>query len=122
MSSPPGCLPCGDLWTRLLHFGHDYGWQVRTIPLTEAVLRSGWVGLPWVGHPVLWVRPANDPVRLVPTALGTDHDENLRRNIYLATKMVTGARPKIGLRAMSKYTGIVAPSGAATSSPQRKRS
>jgi len=120
MSSAPGCLPCGDLWARLLRFGRAYGWQVRTIPSSEALLRSGRLGLPWVGHPVLWVRPANDPVRLVPAAIGTDHDENLRRNVYLATKVLTGVRPEIGLRAMSKYTGIVAPSGAATTSPQHK--
>ncbi|GAY24339.1 hypothetical protein SFOMI_4919 [Sphingobium fuliginis] len=122
MSSAPGCLPCGDLWARLLRFGHAYGWQVRTIPSSEALLRSGRLGLPWVGHPVLWVRPANDPVRLVPAAIGTDHDENLRRNIYLAAKILTGVRPEIGLRAMSKYTGIVAPSGAAATSPQRRGS
>lgn len=122
MSSAPGCLPCGDLWTHLLRFGHAYGWQVRTISSSEALLRSGRLGLPWVGHPVLWVRPSNDPARLVPAAIGTDHDENLQRNIYLATKMLTGVRPEIGLRAMSKYTGIVAPSGASTTSPQRKGS
>lgn len=122
MSSAPGCLPCGDLWARLLRFSRAYGWQVRTISSSEALLRSGRLGLPWVGHPVLWVRAANDPVRLVPAAIGTDHDENLRRNIYLATKMLTGVRPEIGLRAMSKYTGIVAPSGAAATSPQRKGS
>ena len=122
VSSAPGCLPCGDLWARLLRFGHAYGWQVRTIPSSEALVRSGRLGLPWVGHPVLWVRPANDPVRLVPAAIGTDHDENLRRNIYLAAKIMTGVRPEIGLHAMSKYTGIVAPSGAVTTSPQRKGS
>lgn len=122
MSSAPGCLPCGDLWARLLRFSHVYGWQVRTIPSSEALLRSGRLGLPWVGHPVLWVRPENDPVRLVPAAIGTDHDENLRRNIYLAAKILTGVRPEIGLHAMSKYTGIIAPIGAAATSPQRKGS
>ncbi|MFC3443904.1 hypothetical protein ACFOKF_22395 [Sphingobium rhizovicinum] len=120
MSSAPGCLPCGDLWARLLRFGRSYGWQVRTISSSDALLRSGLLGLPWVGHPVLWVRPTNDPARLVPAAIGTDHDENLRRNIYLATKMLTGVRPDIGLRAMSKYTGIVAPSAAASTTPKRK--
>ncbi|WP_369805570.1 hypothetical protein [Sphingobium sp. EM0848] len=68
------------------------------------------------------MRPTNDPVRLVPAAIGTDHDENLRRNIYLATKMLTGVRPEIGLRAMSKYTGIVAPSVPSTTSPKHKGS
>ncbi len=122
MSSAPGCLRCGDLWTRLLRFGRSYGWQVRTISSSEALLRSGRLGLPWVGHPVLWVRPINDPARLVPAAIGTDHDANLRRNIYLSAKLLTGVRPEIGLRAMSKYTGIVAPSSAAATSAQRKGS
>lgn len=122
MSSAPGCLPCGDLWARLVHFARNYGWQVRTISSSEALLRSGRLGLPWVGHPVLWVRPAADKERLVPAAIGTDHDANLRRNIYLSTKLLTGVRPEIGLRAMSKYTGIVAPSLASTTSPQRKGS
>lgn len=122
MSSAPDCVPCGDLWARLLRFARTYGWQVRTISSSEALLRSGRLGLPWVGHPVLWVRPAADKDRLVPAAIGTDHDANLRRNIYLSTKLLTGVRPEIGLRAMSKYTGIVAPSGAAATTPQRKGS
>lgn len=122
MSSAPGCVPCGDLWAKLLRFSRAYGWQVRTISSGEALLRSGRLGLPWVGHPVLWVRPAADKDRLVPAAIGTDHDANLRRNIYLSTKLLTGVRPEIGLRAMSKYTGIVAPSVASTTLPKRKGS
>ena len=118
MSSAPGCVPCGDLWAKLLRLGHAYGWQVRTISPGEALIRSGRLGLPWVGHPVLWVGPVADPARLVPTAIGTDHDANLLRNIYLGVKLLTGVKPEIGLRAMSKYTGIVAPAGAA--SPQTK--
>lgn len=47
-------------------------------------------------------------------AIGTDHDLNLRRNIYLAAKMFDGVRPAVALRAMSKFTGIVAPGGAPT--------
>lgn len=122
MSSAPGCVPCGDLWTRLLRFARTYGWQVRAISSSEALLRSGRLGLPWVGHPVLWVRPAPDKDRLVPAAIGTDHDANLRRNIYLSIKLLTGVRPEIGLRAMSKYTGIVAPSVSAPSSSKHKGS
>jgi hypothetical protein len=120
MSSAAGCVPCGDLWAKLLRFSRGYGWQVRTISSSEALLRSGRLGLPWVGHPVLWVRPAADKDRLVPAAIGTDHDANLRRNIYLSTKLLTGVRPEIGLRAMSKYTGIVAPASARPIQTKRK--
>ncbi|WP_371262440.1 hypothetical protein [Sphingobium sp. AP50] len=122
MSSAPDCIPCGDLWAKLLRFGRAYGWQVRTISPAEALIRSGRLGLPWVGHPVLWVRPASDQARLVPAAVGTDHDPNLRRNIYLATKLLTGVRPEVGLRAMSKYTGIVAPTAAGRTHFKRKGS
>ncbi|MBA4092371.1 MAG: hypothetical protein C0494_17515 [Sphingobium sp.] len=114
MTTAPGCLPCDDLWTRLLRFSRAYGWRVRIVSGDEALLRSGRLGLPWVGHPVLWVRPTRDERRTIPVAIGTDHDVNLRRNIYLAAKMFDGVRPAVALRAMSKFTGIVAPGGART--------
>ena len=107
MSTTPGCVPCGDMWTKLQGFGRQYGWHVAVIGSQEAMTRSGRVGLPWVGHPVAWVRPINDANRIVPVAIGTDHGPNLARNIYLAVKMLTGVRPDVALRAMSKYTGIV---------------
>lgn len=107
MSSAPGCLPCADLWRQISRLGAEHGWRVQVIAQDEAMLRSGRLGLPWVGHPVLWVRPLADPRRAVPVAIGTDHEVNLRRNIYLAIKMLTGVRAAVGLRAMSKFTGIV---------------
>src|SRR3546814_13281552 len=70
--------------------------------------------LPWVGHPVAWVRATNDPNRVIPIAIGTDHSVNLARNIYLAFKMMTGVRPDVGVRAMAKFSGIV---GIAASPP-----
>ena len=108
MSMAPGCLPCANLWSTLGVVGARYGWQVRTISSQEAMIRSGRLGLPWVGHPVAWVRPVGDTNRLIPIAIGTDHAPNLARNLYLAAKMLTGVRPAIGVRGMSKYTGIVA--------------
>lgn len=108
MSTAPGCIPCGDLWTRLGALGQRYGWKVRTIGGQEAMLRSGRLGLPWVGHPVAWVRPVADSNRIVPVAIGTDHAPNLARNLYLAAKMLTGVKPAVGVRGMSKFTGIVA--------------
>lgn len=108
MTTAPGCLPCADLWQTLLRFRQRYGWQVRTISGQEALLRSGRMGLPWVGHPVAWVRPLADPERTIPIAIGTDHEINIARNAYLAAKMLTGVRPDVGVRAMSKFTGIVA--------------
>lgn len=71
------------------------------------MVRSGRLALPWVGHPVLWVRSVNDPTRMIPVAIGTDHRANLARNIYLGFKMMTGVRPDVGVRAMAKFTGIV---------------
>ncbi|MDB5575737.1 MAG: hypothetical protein JWR80_913 [Bradyrhizobium sp.] len=107
MTTAPGCLPCADLWSRIGTLGARYGWQRRTISGQEAVLRSGRLGLPWVGHPVAWVRPVTDPDRMIPIAIGTDHSANLARNLYLAAKMLTGVRPAVAVRAMSKFTGIV---------------
>lgn len=107
MSTAPGCVPCADLWSKLARLRGQYGWQVRTISGQEAVLRSGRLGLPWVGHPVSWVRPVNDPNRVVPIAIGTDHVPNLARNAYLASKMLTGVRAAVGVRALSKFTGII---------------
>lgn len=107
MTTSPGCVPCGDLWTKLAALGTRYGWRIRTIGAQEAMIRSGRLGLPWVGHPVAWARPITDAGRVVPIAIGTDHGPNLARNIYLAAKMLTGVRPAVGVRAMSKFTGIV---------------
>nr|WP_197535704.1 hypothetical protein [Sphingobium sp. SYK-6] len=108
ISTAPGCLPCGDLWTKLLAFRGRYGWQIRTLRQDEAALRSGRLGLPWVGNPVAWVRPLSDPGRMVPIAIGTDHGANIARNAWLAARMLAGARAAVGVRAMSKFTGIVA--------------
>jgi hypothetical protein len=71
------------------------------------MLRSGRLGLPWVGHPVAWARPIADATASFPIAIGTDHSANLARNLYLAAKMLTGVRPAVGVRGMSKFTGIV---------------
>ncbi|KMS58333.1 hypothetical protein V473_09500 [Sphingobium cupriresistens LL01] len=107
MSSSPGCLPCGDLWGKFARLKARYGISVRTIAKSEAMLRSGRLGLPWIGHPVAWLRPVGDPNRLIPIAVGTDLEANLARNIYLGVKMQTGVRPAVGVRAMAKFTGIV---------------
>ncbi|KHK88946.1 hypothetical protein [Novosphingobium malaysiense] len=107
MSTAPGCVPCADLWTRLGMLRQHYGWQVRTISREDALLRSGRLGLPWVGHPVAWVRPLDAPNRTVPIAIGTDHAPNLARNAWLAARMLTGVRAEVGVRALSKFTGIV---------------
>ncbi|KFG88423.1 hypothetical protein BV98_003823 [Sphingobium herbicidovorans NBRC 16415] len=108
MSTAPGCLPCGDLWTKLLALKTRYGLTVRPIGRGEAMLRSGRLGLPWIGHPVVWLRPVSDEARILPIAIGTDHPANLARNIYLGLKMQTGLRAAVGVRAMAKFTGIVA--------------
>lgn len=71
------------------------------------MVRSGRFGLPWVGHPVAWVRPEGNEARMVPIAIGTDREGNIARNIYLAAKMLTGVRPAVGVRGMAKFTGIV---------------
>lgn len=107
MSTAPDCVPCADLWTKLLAFRGRYGWQVRTIGTNEAMLRSGRLGLPWVGNPVVWARPNADPNRMVPIAIGTDHGANIARNAYLAAKMLTGVRVDVAVRGMSKFTGLV---------------
>ena len=114
MSTTPRCIPCGDLWAKLVALGRHYGFRVAAIAEQEAMLRSGRLGLPWVGHPVTWVRPVADSGRTVPVAIGTDHGPNIARNVYLAVKMLTGVRPDVGLRAMSKYTGIVGAAAPAT--------
>jgi len=107
MATAPDCIPCADLWSKLSAFRARYGWQIRTIDTKEAMLRSGRLGLPWVGTPVAWVRPVNDPDRMIPIAIGTDHSVNIARNAYLAAKMLTGVRAAVAVRAMSKFTGIV---------------
>jgi hypothetical protein len=109
MSSEPGCLPCADLWSRLGALKHRYGFSIAVLPREEAMLRSGRLGLPWVGHPVAWVRSVENSGRVVPIAIGTDHEVNVARNVYLAIKMMTGVRPAVGVRAMARFTGIVAP-------------
>lgn len=122
MTTAPGCLPCADLWSRLGQLRRHYGWQIRTISGQDAMLRSGRLGLPWVGYPVAWVRPIGDPNRIVPIAIGTDLEPNLTRNLYLAAKMMTGVRPAVAVRAMSKFTGIVgAPARASQSTANPRR-
>lgn len=118
MSTAPGCAPCADLWTKLLAFRARYGWQVRTISENDAMMRSGRLGLPWVGNPVVWARPNADPNRMVPIAIGTDHTVNIARNAYLAAKMLTGVRVAVAVRGMSKFTGIM---GAGAPFPQVNR-
>lgn len=118
MSTAPGCAPCADLWAKLGALGRRYGWQVRTIGREEAILRSGRLGLPWVGHPVAWVRPRDEPNRIVPVAIGTDHAPNIARNLYLAAKMLGGVRVAVGVRGMSKFTGIVGAPAHPSSKPR----
>jgi hypothetical protein len=120
MSTAPGCLPCGDLWSKLGAIKARYSWAVRTISEQEAMIRSGRLGIPWVGHPVAWVRPLADPNRIIPVAIGTDHSANISRNLYLAAKMQTGVRVGVGVRAMSKFTGIVGLSASLPSTSRRK--
>lgn len=112
MTTAPGCLPCAHLWNQLGALSARYGWQRRTIPVEEALLRSGRLGLPWVGNPVAWVRPIADPNRIIPVAIGADHPSNLARNLYLAAKMLTGVRPAVAVRGMARFTGIVGVAGA----------
>ena len=119
MTSTPGCLPCADLWSKLQVLQRQYGLRVSILPRQEALVRSGRLGLPWVGHPVTWVRANGDAARVIPIAIGTDHGVNLARNIYLAMKMMTGVRPDVGVRAMARFTGIVGPTPA-TPSVSRK--
>ena len=120
MSTAPGCLPCSDLWTKLGSMKVRHGWTIRTISTDEAMIRSGRLGLPWIGHPVAWVRPLADPNRIIPVAIGTDHAVNISRNLYLAAKMQTGVRVAVGVRAMSKFTGIVGVPAASPSTHRRK--
>jgi hypothetical protein len=120
MSTTTGCVPCGDLWTRLLALKSRYRLTVRTIGEPEAMLRSGRLGLPWIGHPVLWLRPVSDSGRTLPMAIGTDHAVNIARNLYLGIKMQTGVRPAVGVRAMAKFTGIVGLPAQSAPSHRRK--
>lgn len=116
ITSKSGCLPCADLWTKLQALGRQYGIRIAVLSRDDALIRSGRLGLPWVGNPVAWVRAVDDPARVVPVAIGTDHSANLARNVYLAFKMMTGVRPAVGVRAMAKFTGIVGVGGAPTAS------
>lgn len=121
MTTSRKCIPCGDLWAKLSQLAARYGWQLRPIGTEDAMVRSGRLGLPWAGHPVAWVRPLADPSRTVPIAIGTDHAANLTRNLYLAAKMLTGVRPSVGVRAMSKFTGIVGIVGTGPAPPEGPR-
>ena len=114
MTTAPNCLPCNDLWKKLEQLNREYGVPIGVVPRQEAMVRSGRLALPWVGHPVLWVRSVDDPARMIPVAIGTDHRLNLARNVYLAFKMMTGVRPDVGVRAMSRFTGIVGASDRST--------
>lgn len=107
LSSTRDCVPCGDLWSKLQTLARRHGMKLRVIGENEAGLRAGRLGLPWVGHPAAWLKPEDDDRRAIPIAIGTDHASNLTRNIYLAIKMQTGVRAAIGVRALSKFTGIV---------------
>jgi hypothetical protein len=107
MTTGPSCLPCADLWSKLHVLQRQYGLRIAVLSREEAIIRSGRLGLPWVGHPVAWVRASGHSTRVIPVAIGTDHSVNLARNIYLAFKMMTGVRPDVGVRAMAKFTGIV---------------
>ena len=118
MTTSPGCVPCADLWEKLHALRTQYRLQIALLPADEAMVRSGRLGLPWIGHPVAWVRARNDPRRVVPVAIGTDHRINLARNIYLGFKMMTGVRPAVGVRAMAKFTGIT---GATAPRPTPRR-
>lgn len=120
MTTAPGCIPCADAWSKLANFRARYGWQVRVLSRDEGLLRSGRLGLPSVGHPVIWVRAVADPTRIVPIAVGTDHDANLARNAWLAARMLTGLRPQTGLRAMAKFTGIVGAAAPPRPAPARR--
>ena len=114
ITTAPNCLPCADLWSKLQLLQRQYGLRISVLSREEAIVRSGRLGLPWVGHPVAWVRASDNPARMIPVAIGTDRSVNLARNIYLAFKMMTGVRPDVGVRAMAKFTGIV---GATPASP-----
>lgn len=107
MSAAAGCAPCADLWNRLGSVARRYGWRLAAIDGQEAMTRSGRLGLPWIGHPVAWVRPPAAPGRTIPIAIGTDFEPNLARNMYMAAKMLAGVRPAVGVRGMAKFTGIV---------------
>src|SRR3546814_10295765 len=73
MTTSPQCAPCADLWAKLQILRRQYGVNVAVLSREEAIVRSGRLGLPWVGHPVAWVRATNDPNRVIPIAIGTDH-------------------------------------------------
>jgi hypothetical protein len=107
MSTAQDCVPCADLWAQLAALRRSHGWHIVTIDAQDAMLRSGRLGLPWVGHPVAWVRPLADTGRMIPIAIGTDHAPNIARNAYLATKMLTGVHIAVAVRAMSRFTGII---------------
>jgi len=116
MSTQADCLPCADAWAKLMTLHRRYGLHIALLDRDEALLRSGRLGLPWLGHPMLWVRPVDAPTRTIPIAIGTDRIENLTRNLYLAVKMLGGVRPAVAVRGMARFTGIVgappAPPGA----------
>lgn len=108
MSSRPGCLACDAMWARLVLVQQRYGIKVSVISENDAKLRAGRLGMPWVGSPIVWLRPVSDDLRSIPIAVGVDHAVNVSRNAYLASKMLTGVKPAVAVRGMSKFTGIVA--------------
>src|SRR3546814_14917079 len=52
MTTSPQCAPCADLWAKLQILRRQYGVNVAVLSREEAIVRSGRLGLPWVGHPV----------------------------------------------------------------------
>jgi hypothetical protein len=103
-----GCIACADLWESCSRYERTMAGRFGRLALRRPCCAPGDLGF-WVGNPVAWVRPIADPNRMVPVAIGTDHSVNLARNTYLAAKMLTGVRVAVGVRAMSKFTGIVSP-------------
>src|SRR3546814_16457723 len=102
MTTSPQCAPCAVLWAKLQILRRQYGVNVAVLSREEAIVRSGRLGLPWVGHPVSWVRATNDPKRVIPIAIGTDHSVTLVRNIYLAVLLMPGEGPDVGVSALAK--------------------
>src|SRR3546814_20097642 len=51
MTTSPQCAPCADLWAKLQILRRQYGVNVAVLSREKAIVRSGRLGLPWVGHP-----------------------------------------------------------------------
>ena len=43
-----------------------YGFRTSVLAREEALVRSGRLGLPWIGHPVIWFRAVEDPESSMP--------------------------------------------------------